>query len=75
MRLRHVLVTLAIAAFSVAGIAQAASSEPLTKQNFTLTRTSTPKAARSSRLGRSTRPVRTSSSVTRKTTSCSQTAP
>jgi hypothetical protein len=36
MRLRHVLVTLAVATFSVAGISQAASSEPLTKQNFTI---------------------------------------
>ena len=37
MRIRYVLVTLAIAMSSVAGISQAASAAPLTKQSFTLT--------------------------------------
>jgi hypothetical protein len=37
MRLRHVLVPLAVAAVGVLGIQGTASSAPVTKQNFTLT--------------------------------------
>lgn len=37
MRLRHVIVSLAVAAVGVISIQSSASSAPLTKQNFTLT--------------------------------------
>jgi len=37
MRLRHILVALAVATFSVVGISALASAAPLTKQSFTLT--------------------------------------